>query len=596
MTESPVRWTQSTILALLSLFLVWAFLFGSTWARWGNVTIDSGREVYVPSALLSGKTLYKDVWYPYGPLAPYLNSLLFRLFGERLETVYWAGSLAALGSAIFLLMAAMRLGAWIPGWAAGGSVLLQAFAPSLFCFPFPYSFAAVYGFLACCALLWAAIHAVQEQGGRWLFLAACLAAIALLLKTEYGAAAYGLLVLLLAVRAFQRGSRSGLALDAALIVPGLAIVALVLRWMVGLRGLDFLLQENWMSWPTSYFMRQYGLGWIRLAMMGRPNETSLELAVEMGAYCGAWTAVSLCCNNARQKNWAGMGVFGFISVVIVTAYAAVAGGRPVTSEGFYLAIVPRFAPLLIAPAIAFILLVWILGRPRRAYILHRLLAAIFALVLCARLLEGVLPVGYAIYYSGPLIACMIAGLAWVITPREGAREKSMLRAQAVISALFVLVAARSLYPLYHPAPPLSEILQTPRGTIRLSPGKALGYRRALQYIAERSSSGGRVMSLPEDVTLYFLSGTEAPTRVYLTTPGANAPGKMTREFLEEMERSGVTDILWSNRTFPEYGVPRFGADFDRPIGDYIREHFTLAGRIPESAAPEEWQAEIWRRK
>jgi hypothetical protein len=57
----------------------------STWATWGDLTIDCGREMYVPAVLSEGKMLYRDVWYLYGPAGPYVNSFLFRLFGVHFE-------------------------------------------------------------------------------------------------------------------------------------------------------------------------------------------------------------------------------------------------------------------------------------------------------------------------------------------------------------------------------------------------------------------------------------------------------------------------------------------------------------------------------
>jgi hypothetical protein len=111
-------WTAATILALLALALFWALKLYTTWAAWGNLTIDSGREMYVPAVLAKEKTLYRDVWYLYGPAAPYFNSLLFRCFGTRLEVPYWAGSLAALGSAVLLFLTGMRLSSPLAGWTA----------------------------------------------------------------------------------------------------------------------------------------------------------------------------------------------------------------------------------------------------------------------------------------------------------------------------------------------------------------------------------------------------------------------------------------------------------------------------------------------
>src|SRR5271170_4295445 len=112
----PVSWNLTTLTALLSLVALWAVWMHATWAAWGNLTIDSGHEMYVPAMLSEGKMLYRDVWFMYPPAAPYFNSYLFRLFGLHLNVLYWAGSLSALGSAIFLFLIGMRLSLWLAGW------------------------------------------------------------------------------------------------------------------------------------------------------------------------------------------------------------------------------------------------------------------------------------------------------------------------------------------------------------------------------------------------------------------------------------------------------------------------------------------------
>jgi len=48
------------------------------------LTVDCGRELYVAAELASGRTLYSDVRYPYTPSSPYVNSVLFQLFGFQL--------------------------------------------------------------------------------------------------------------------------------------------------------------------------------------------------------------------------------------------------------------------------------------------------------------------------------------------------------------------------------------------------------------------------------------------------------------------------------------------------------------------------------
>lgn len=58
-----VRWNRTTILTLAASVGWWAVKVYSTWAAWGDLTIDSGHEVYVPALLAEGKVLYRDAWF-----------------------------------------------------------------------------------------------------------------------------------------------------------------------------------------------------------------------------------------------------------------------------------------------------------------------------------------------------------------------------------------------------------------------------------------------------------------------------------------------------------------------------------------------------
>jgi hypothetical protein len=114
---------------------------------------------------------------------------------------------------------------------------------------------------------------------------------------------------------------------------------------------------------------------------------------------------------------------------------------------------------------------------------------------------------------------------------------------------------------------------------------------------EKAAVGESVLSVPEDTSLYFLSGTYCPTRVYSFTPGAVAPGKMTDDTIREIEEKPVRYLLWSNRIFPEFGVPVFGEDFDRPLGDYLKSHYRPVRQLmPFTGAFSDWTAVIWERK
>ena len=126
---------------------------------------------------------------------------------------------------------------------------------------------------------------------------------------------------------------------------------------------------------------------------------------------------------------------------------------------------------------------------------------------------------------------------------------------------------------------------------------AENYTAAIQFMKEKAALGQSVLSVPEDTSLYFLSGTYAPTRVYLFTPGAHAPGKMIRETIEQIEAKHVRYLIWSNRTFPEYGVRIFGQDFDQEMGAYLKSHYRpVKPLLPNSSDDQNWSAVIWEAK
>jgi len=591
-SKTSTDWNQRTWIALATLILLWGVLFWGTWGRWGNVTIDSGREVYVPAVLAEqGKTLYKDIWYLYGPAGPYFNALLYQVFGTRLETTYWAGSLAALGSAVFLLLAGKQAGVMVSGWVAGAILLIQAFVPTLFCFPFPYSFASVYGCLVSCAFLWVVLKAFGERGIKWTTIAGLLAGIAYVLKLEYGMAAYiGLAALVVCRGVAQRSWRIvGLGLAASL--PGVVLSAAVSAWAIGLGGLDFLLHENLMSWPTSYFMRTYGRAWMSRTMSGGFNEPVLFIAILFVLYVTFWLSLGLM-RLAKARGSKGVAMtLGIICSATLILFLAASGNLYGTAPWYWFG-VPKFMPVLVGIGAVYLAYRAALGSATALYLLP---AVVFSLALCTRLVNGIMVWDYAIFYSGPLMAAFIAMLGWVVNRFDGRLTAGFAKSQWAVGGLAITAATLTLLPTYLGGRHL-EPLVTPRGSIYVSPAQAYGYRWLLDHIEQQSRQGKRVISIPEDTSLYFLSKTVGP-RVFAQVPGTLVPGRMTEEFLKELDDPAITGIVWSNRTFGEYGPTRYGVDYDAEVGAYIKQNFEPVLHIakPGSTASD-WQADLWRRK
>jgi hypothetical protein len=586
-----VSWNVVTSVALISLVALWAFWMHATWAAWGNLTIDSGHEMYVPSLLAEGKTLYRDVWFMYPPASPYFNSYLFRIFGQQLTVLYWAGSLSALGSSIFLYLTGMKLSSWPAGWAAGVVVIFQAFQPSLFCFPLPYSFAPVYGCLIACLFLWLTVNAVTSSHWGWTFSAGMAAAAALLLKLEFGTACYAALILLYAARCWRRRSWMLFAKDLMTAVPGLAICVMVGHWMISLRGIRFITQENFMSWPTSFFLIRYGKMWLQNTGFALTipafRDAMFRAFLPAGIVLLLYTLM-----HWKRADWRSILFRGALCITILAYFLFSSNVR---SSGVMAALFfPQDMVLYVTMmAMAAWWYFW------RHSITDRSLAAplllTFTALLAFRILLKTVPWGYAIYYDGPAVLSFLLLLRAAI-PATIASKRRVIWLEIAICLACASVPV--LQAKTFEARAASYVpLVTEHGTVRIPKAQAEGYRAAIQFMKDKAALGESVMSVPEDTTLYFLSDTRSTTRYYLFTPGVIVPGKMTDDLIRELEVKPVRYLLWSNRIFTEYGVPVFGRDFDRPLGDYLKSHYRRVGPLtPYPGSPYDWHADIWERK
>ena len=78
------------------LFLVYALFTIFTWGRWGHAIADCFREAVIPQAILDGKVLYSDITCIYPPLAYQFNAVMFKIFGNSLNVLYFWGIICSL--------------------------------------------------------------------------------------------------------------------------------------------------------------------------------------------------------------------------------------------------------------------------------------------------------------------------------------------------------------------------------------------------------------------------------------------------------------------------------------------------------------------
>jgi len=538
------------LIVVVAVVLAWY-----TWGRWGDLQVDCGRELYVPGEILRGKLVYRDLFYPYGPLAPYVCALLIVIFGPHLVVFYLFGIAVAIGCAILLF----ELGAMLEGRAVGVTAALAflfvGFAPGIFNYAFPYSYAATMGLLLSLLCSWFTLRNLLDRPGYNLLIAGLAASLALLCKLEFGAACYLMLAFVLAMEAILHRSRRSLLPGIAACAPGVVLWVAIYGWFFWTVTPALMFNGNWLG-PGSYFSHTAGA--TALARFGQrfiPREMVLMI-ICAAASLTMWFLLARASRGPRN-----------IVLAIVVA----------------IAVVHRFGPLdLVTRGVVTGFLVFpggmfFIGCGLVAYSTYKLLRkgdrrylaeaafGILALVPALRVFAGIRPYGYSLYYAMPLFLVSLVAISRCIkaaTPALSADRQRrlinyLLAAEVVILALICI-------------PQTSDrlaTLETSWGTLRLEPDEANVARQILAFMSEQKRHGRQVVVLPEATMLYALTGTEAPSRWYLLQPGLLSPAQ---------EDVYVADL---NLTSPDYILLTARIDYDQKIYHWIESNYRVAGQF-----------------
>ena len=172
------------IISAVGLALCWI-----SWRRWPDVLIDYGRELYVPWRLAEGDVLYRDVGWIYGPLSPYFNAVLFKLFGTSLTVLALSNLvLTAILTAVIYRMFVQWTSRWVATVCCVTFLCLFAFAHlqqvGNYNFICPYSHSLTHGIFLSLVGMLALGRFLQTRGRGWLVCHSLCFGLILLSKLE----------------------------------------------------------------------------------------------------------------------------------------------------------------------------------------------------------------------------------------------------------------------------------------------------------------------------------------------------------------------------------------------------------------------------
>jgi hypothetical protein len=539
--------------------------------------------------------LFRDLWYMYGPLAPYVKALLFRIFGVQLTVLYVFGLTLTIGTALVTFEIARRFRMGLVGSTVPSLFFLfEAFYPSIRNFVFPYSYAAsLAAFLGVACLYFVMRHA-SEMRTLHLGLAAVLGSLVILTKQEFGVACLALLAFEIAASYWIRRSSPELLRNIAVCSAGLLPAGVVYGWFVWKLSARSIFIENWISTPGTYFMRTFGkftipaqgLRFVPSELQLSAEYTALGLAEWALLACLAVYAIKKLDLNSR---WSIAGsVNATLSPLWIAAIAFVwlyprGGADP---SWVWRSVVMPMTESILPHGIFFLVVfftiyaLWKLARmPQNQMALQEAGLGIYACLVGVRMMMKLrTPIEESsVFFNVPAFLVYII-LLYKIT-RWACRSLDVKRAGFVIANMFIAEGAFLLL-MYFPHPQVLPIrLATDNGSFYTKPDAAALFPQIISFMKTHTQNGKDILVLPEPPSLYTFAGMDAPTRWYSLVPGYVAPEE-EQQYIDEVASNHVRYVLISNRIVTEYHLKGFAnGGYNLSIYQWIMTNFVKVGQF-----------------
>jgi hypothetical protein len=581
-----LEWPARMAIVLFACAMAW-----HTWAHWGDFQIDNGRELYVPAEILKGKLLFRDLWYMYGPLAPYLKALLFRIFGVHLTVLYGLGLTLTVGTALLIFEIARFSGLGLIGSLLPSAFFLtESFYPFIRNFVFPYSYAASLGTFLGLACLYFVLRHISSQRDSHLASASVLCSLVVLTKQETGFACVVLLAATIVASDLVRHSQRVLLRRVAICLAALFPAVAVYAWFIAKVSAHTLFIENWVSTPGTYFMRTFskttmaeqGFRFVPSELLQAAAFSALGLLLwGLMAFLSAFAVKKWGLQSRWSIATASLIVllplwFGAVAFVVMFPYGVVRFPNDFTrfvvlplTEGIF----PKGIFLIV---FGFLLNVaWDLRKkPRETAVLQKAALSSFAVLLGMRQMMELRPNLFlcAVYFNVPAFLVFVLVVVQVI--RYFCRSLDAQRQNTIIAS-FLFAETVFLFLLFQPRPDMLPAKFTSEyGSLYTASDAAKLLPQLVDFMKTHTKNGKDILMLPEPPSLYVFSGTEAPTKWYSLVPGELDPVQEP-EFIRQAEASQVRYVLISDRSFNEYGVRGFiNRGYSHGIYSWIMANFT----------------------
>jgi 4-amino-4-deoxy-L-arabinose transferase-like glycosyltransferase len=542
-----------------------------TWQRWTNPFIDHGRELNLPTRILSGERLYIDVSYHYGPFAPYFNALLYRVFGVHIATLHTAGAVCA----VLILLMVYRLSRRVmePFEATLATCLtLVACALSGYYGNYvqPYSYAALYGWTFVLASVVCLIHFLETRHALPIFFAGVNIGAALICKPEFSV--LGLAPALVAWPLASLERRRWLCREFWLLsIPIVAIGGTTYGLLALSVPFENLFGETYRMFnqPGMIYFAQFLNGTLDWPQAG----WALIVGTGMVMFaCGFVAMLGLALSPSLESVWQprARAIWGLLFVGgSLWALKNRTGTLDVT-------------PFRSAPVVLLAILVAILWQAKTKRSRHESVPIgdqtilMIAALSVPSIFREILNVSVMTFYTPFTLPGLIILYFWLFfrsspnllltsaSSRKYARRTALAIAVIIIAALAVdhVRVSRSR----------AHAVSGARGRLLTYEALSRPVNASIRLVLARTTPTDYLASLPQGTMINFLTERRNPLREENIVPGVLTPEREA-DAINRLAARQVPLILIANTLTPEYGARVFGVDYNQQLMAWIDEHY-----------------------
>lgn len=568
------------IIIFFIISLSFYYLLNVSWFRWGNLIIDTSRELWLPSQLLKGETLYKDLLYPFGFFPPYFLAFLYKIFGINISTLVGCGIAVTVLISLFIY----KIARFFLDAASSGLVVLTflfVFAFSyyepycgIYNFILPYSFASTFFMFFTTVSLFFFFKYIILKKEKFIYLWAAFLSLAFFCRPELSLPVWLAFVVTHILLWLKEGRDKFLRL----------LLYLFLPLIISLAGyaLFFLYFNAFAAFKESF------LGSLNIAV-------DLKLISRNSGLDNIYKSISLSFKS----------LFFHFLVIAILAVLNLFLIRRFTKKYQKLALGVGIIFLTIILSIKFkyltsyfqyrcIPLVLLIGLISSACNIVRskeiknnlLLFSLFfvSLMSTLRISLNTIPVGYGFYLlTLGLISYYVFFIKLLPLFLKQLFKVDLIFLKNILICIFGVLFLLYWYASFSNYSIRNKLIDTGKGSIFcLDDDVTRAFWQSVDYLKENTLESDRIVVLPEGVSINYFSDRDNPLRRFhfcSLDPAGVAEAGLISDFI----KFNINYIVIVHRNTFEFGHAFFGVDYGRKLANWIYANYKpikLFGAMP----------------